>query len=209
MSFEITRARPDDDMLVIGDLIFETDLLLFPFLLKPKHKAVPFWANMAKQVGNRFSYQRMWSARQSSQVVGILIGYDDKDISTLTDLWQFAKTCPKRDLLGLALRSSTLDLRLNSHHYPNSMYIQNICVHENFRRQGIATAMIQQFAAEAQLNKYAKVFLDVSIENPTAKKVYENQGFRVIKQKQLNFRGHNLGTYLMEKILSPQDQTKP
>jgi len=49
---------------------------------------------------------------------------------------------------------------------------------------------------------YAKIILDVAIENPAARNLYEKKGFKIIKQKNLDFRKKNYGTYLMEKKLT-------
>ena len=64
----------------------------------------------------------------------------------------------------------------------------------NFRRQGVASALIRTFIEQS---KIARIFLEVSTENAVAISLYKSLGFEVvsIRKKYLN----NIDSYLMVK----------
>ena len=64
----------------------------------------------------------------------------------------------------------------------------------NFRRQGVASTLIQNFL---DTSKISQLFLEVSIENTKAISLYQSLGFEIasIRKKYL----HNIDAYLMVK----------
>jgi putative acetyltransferase len=77
-------------------------------------------------------------------------------------------------------------------------YIDFLCVHKDFQRQGIADKVFNQLEGEAIKENSKTITADVSI---TAKPFFDKKGFTV-KAKQKNIRlGVELINYKMEKSL--------
>ena len=62
-------------------------------------------------------------------------------------------------------------------------YITNVAVSPDFRRQGIARALIAELTAKAGENKLAFVTLEVRESNAAARALYESEGFEQVGRR--------------------------
>ncbi len=60
---------------------------------------------------------------------------------------------------------------------PGAVDIHNIAVHVNFRRRGIARALLSKVVTEAKRQTNLRVILEVRRSNLPAQKLYESMGF--------------------------------
>jgi ribosomal-protein-alanine N-acetyltransferase len=60
---------------------------------------------------------------------------------------------------------------------PGTVDIHNIAVHVNFRRRGIARALLSKVVTEAERQTNLRVILEVRRSNLPAQKLYESMGF--------------------------------
>jgi [ribosomal protein S18]-alanine N-acetyltransferase len=60
---------------------------------------------------------------------------------------------------------------------PGAIDIHNIAVHVNFRRRGIARALLSKVMTEARRQTNLRVILEVRRSNLPAQKLYESMGF--------------------------------
>jgi [ribosomal protein S18]-alanine N-acetyltransferase len=60
---------------------------------------------------------------------------------------------------------------------PGAVDIHNIAVHANFRRRGIARALLDRVVIEAKRQSDLRVLLEVRRSNLPAQKLYESMGF--------------------------------
>ncbi len=60
---------------------------------------------------------------------------------------------------------------------PGAVDIHNIAVHVNFRRRGIARALLSKVVTEAERQTNVRVILEVRRSNLPAQKLYESMGF--------------------------------
>jgi len=60
---------------------------------------------------------------------------------------------------------------------PGAVDIHNIAVHVNFRRRGIARALLSKVVTEAERQTNLRVILEVRRSNLPAQKLYESMGF--------------------------------
>ncbi len=72
-------------------------------------------------------------------------------------------------------------------------YLDRLYVHKDFQRQGIATAICNRLEQAVKVNK---IITHASI---TAKSFFEQRGFKVIKEQQVERNGIALTNYVMEK----------
>ncbi|WP_428230198.1 GNAT family N-acetyltransferase [Flavobacterium sp.] len=77
-------------------------------------------------------------------------------------------------------------------------YIDFLCVHKDFQRQGIADKVFNQLEIEARKENAKKITADVSI---TAKPFFEKKGFIIIAEQKNIRLGVELFNYKMEKNL--------
>ncbi len=59
-------------------------------------------------------------------------------------------------------------------------HILNLAVHPDYRRRGIATALVENILEELKVNACRFLYLEVRISNYTARKLYESFGFKVV-----------------------------
>ena len=74
-----------------------------------------------------------------------------------------------------------------------SGYLDRLYVHKDYQRQGIATAICNKLEQAVKVNK---IITHASI---TAKPFFEQRGFKVVKEQQVERNGIALTNYVMEK----------
>lgn len=62
---------------------------------------------------------------------------------------------------------------------PGAIDIHNLAVHADYRRRGIARALLQRVINQAKVQSIARVMLEVRKSNVPAQKLYESAGFSV------------------------------
>lgn len=62
-------------------------------------------------------------------------------------------------------------------------HLLNLCVAQNFRRQGLARLLLEQVMDEVQVLGVARMFLEVRPSNPQAIALYNSCGFRKIGRR--------------------------
>ena len=62
-------------------------------------------------------------------------------------------------------------------HAGGTLWVAQIGVHPDFRRRGLAGALLAAVLRDARAAGFAAVMLDVNVNNPTARSVYERMGF--------------------------------
>ena len=82
--------------------------------------------------------------------------------------------------------------------------ICSIAIDRDFRGMGFAKELLKESIREMRLNRIVSVLLYVNVNNIPAIKLYEKQGFRVIKEMK-NVCGQNQRCYEMELNLARVD----
>ena len=71
--------------------------------------------------------------------------------------------------------------------------IDSVAVEDDYRGQGIGTALIEKFLDFVKINNYKKTLLEVVDTNPRAKKLYERFGFYTKKRINYYFLARKAG----------------
>lgn len=119
-----------------------------------------------KREDNRNSHLNTYIAEHDGQVAGMMIIYGgDKAIELDAQLenWLASKNAP--------IQTIEVEAR------PDEYYIDTICVHPNFRGQGIGTILLNHAELLCKEAGYSKLSLSVELEKKRARHLYEKIGF--------------------------------
>ncbi len=122
-----------------------------------------------RQDGNRFSYQYIQVAEQSSEVVGLVLSFGGRDEARLNAA------------VGSWLAREAED---------DEWYVDALAVLKNWGRKGIGTCLLQTAERQARQHHYAKIALNVAQGNKEAFALYAHQDYIVTQQTFLYQRPH-------------------
>ncbi|MBO8161239.1 MAG: GNAT family N-acetyltransferase [Thermosipho sp. (in: Bacteria)] len=177
----IKRLEKSDDLMKVAKLIFKTDEKLFKFLFGNFEKAVKKIVRLVEKEKNIFSYNNIFAYYNEDKIIGILVMYDVEKIVKKGVINDFISVFSKIELIKLFFKSILLNPVINLKGI-RGLYIQNICVDEEYRGRGIGTKLLNYCFEYARSKKYREIFLDVSINN-RAKELYLRNGFKIIDMK--------------------------
>ncbi len=73
-----------------------------------------------------------------------------------------------------------------------------VYVHKGYQRQGVGTDMMARVIREAERREIQRLHADVSI---TARPFFLAQGFEVVREQMVAYRGQRFQQYFMERVL--------
>ncbi|MDB9525277.1 GNAT family N-acetyltransferase [Oscillatoria sp. CS-180] len=94
---------------------------------------------------------------------------------------------------------------------PQQMYISNLAVRENCRRQGIARRLLQNAEQLSLEWGFRELYLHVMADNTRARRLYQNMGYQLQQVEPTLFSLLSLqpSRLLLKKVLSPQTVAYP
>lgn len=119
--------------------------------------------------GNRFSYQNVQVAEQSSEVIGLVLSFGGRDEVRLNAA------------VGSWLEREAED---------DEWYIDALAVLKNWGGKGIGTRLLQSAEQQARQHHYPKIALHVAQENKQALDLYAHLHYVVTRQTLLYHRPH-------------------
>src|SRR5947207_629200 len=134
-----------------------------------------------RQDGNRFSYQYIQVAEQSSEVVGLVLSFGGRDEARLNAA------------VGSWLEREAQD---------NEWYVDALAVLKNWSHKGIGTLLVQSAERQARQYHYHKIALHVAQGNKQALDLYAHLHYVVTRQTFLYQRPY----VRMVKTLENRDQ---
>ena len=138
--------------------------------------------------GNRFSYQFSQTAEKYGMPVGILLAFEG------AKLLQLEWACSRSLFSIYGFRNGLRMIRLNSalvnakEAEKDEYLIAHLAVDENFRRQGIARALLVKAEEDARSAGYQKLVLEVEMTNDKARSLYQQFGFETVAKVYYNPR---------------------
>lgn len=98
---------------------------------------------------------------------------------TLSDYWLYARlfssTCPVATIDG-TLAGAVMAFR--SQEEPDEIYIQDVMTHPDFRRRGVATALVSRIIERGRVWACKRIHLTSEPENTAAQRTWETLGFQ-------------------------------
>ena len=129
--------------------------------------------------GNRFSHEFAFFARWQGELAGMILGFPGRDAGHLSLACRHSirQIYNRKALISLIWRGMVLGRTREAE--KDEFLVAHVAVYEQFRRKGIATALLDkasELARNAGLNRLA---LEVEIGNVPAIECYQRYGFVV------------------------------
>ena len=114
-----------------------------------------------RQAGNRFSYQFIEVAEVGSEVVGLVLSFGGRDEAGL---------------------NAAVGGWLEREAQEDEWYVDGVAVFTNWGRKGIGTRLLQAAEQQARQHGYAKIALNVAVENEQALALYKRLRYVVTQE---------------------------
>ncbi len=85
----------------------------------------------------------------------------------------------------------------------SSAYVEALEVHQEYRKQGIAQALMRKLEQYAVQEGFTRLTLMVEPDNTPAVQFYQKMGWQTFKNSTFTWNNKEHITYCLEKILSP------
>ncbi|WP_424358621.1 GNAT family N-acetyltransferase [Methanocella sp. MCL-LM] len=186
-----------------AELAYGADETLLPLMFGGKATATRRIACLIRAGGNVFGYEHIYVAIDDGKVVGIAIGdtgseYEKADGAGFGLLYRcLSITGTLRLLAALPIVNRVLTNRFEA----DDFYLGILAVDPDRRSGGIGTFAIEGITRIAREKGCNSLVLDVSFENPRAKKFYERLGFECVGKRPLIPGWGKIGTCTMVKML--------
>jgi ribosomal protein S18 acetylase RimI-like enzyme len=180
----------------VAELIYETDHDIFNFFYHNKSKTAEILEKLIVMGGNNLGHENICVVTQDDSVIGVLL-YSMGDHHAFHELMFHFKNLSFID----ALKFSLIDLKDNmvlAHLDEGDFYLAGVAVDEDFRGQGIGSLILDHGIGMAKKRGFRRVVLDVALDNPGAKRLYEKTGFRVFNERSYPWVSGRIGMYNME-----------
>jgi ribosomal protein S18 acetylase RimI-like enzyme len=162
-SIQIRPAQPVDAE-VASILLYSAythTLVTYPLLEEHASGWIERLEHFFREDGNRFSYQNIQLAEQSSEVVGLVLSFGGRDEVRLNAA------------VGIWLEREAED---------DEWYVDALAVLKNWDHKGIGTRLLQAAERQARQHHYPKIALHVAAGNTQALDLYAHLHYVVTQQ---------------------------
>jgi|GEM_PF-755767 len=170
-SIQIRPAQPGDAE-VAAVLLYSAYMhthLTYPLREGPESGLIGRLEHFFRRDGNRFSYQNIQVAEQSSEAVGLVLSFGGRDEARLNAA------------VGSWLEREAQD---------DEWYVDALAVFRNWGRKGIGACLLQSAEQQARQHHYPKIALHVAAGNKEALDLYTHLHYVVTRQTFLYQRPH-------------------
>ncbi len=198
MKFEKLDINTHDPYKV-AELLYETDRDIFDFFYHSKENTAQILEKLITLGENNLGHENFYVVKHEGRVIGVL-WYFAGNHYRLGELKFLFKNLNPID----AVRFLLIDIKdslILSHLNKCDFYIAGVAVDEEFRRQGVGSLILNQGIKMARQRGCARVVLDVALDNPDAKRLYERTGFEVFDKRSYPWLRGRIGMYNMELLI--------
>lgn len=170
------RPAKKSDYISVAPLIVQAmnDLAMKFTKSSNLEKAVPVFDYFFQQSGNQYSYENTLVYEENGEIIGSITGYDGSELNEL-----------RTPFLDYLLENFGFEQIPEDETEAGEFYLDTVSVSHLHQGKGIGKKLIEAMIQHAKGKGFRKVGLLVDIENPSAKKLYERIGFKVLKTKNL------------------------
>jgi len=135
-------------------------------------------SQLVREENNRLSFQNMIVADIFGDIAGIILIYPGEDAPHLDE----------PTLKRLRRKTRNEGMIFDKEANEEDMYVDTICVDDQFRGYGIGTTLLKEAEKIAKQKGYSRISLNVAQGNPIAKQLYKRMGY--IEQKVIQINQH-------------------
>jgi len=136
--------------------------------------AIPVFEFFFQEKANQYSYENTLVYEENGEILGSITGYDGSRLDEL-----------RTPFLDHLLEKFGFEETPEDEAEVGEFYLDTVSVSHLHQGKGIGRKLIETMIQIAKEKRFDKVGLLVDVENPTAKKLYERIGFKVVKTKTL------------------------
>lgn len=136
--------------------------------------AIPVFEYFFQQKGNQYSFENTLVFEENGEVIGSITGYDGSKLNEL-----------RSPFLNHLYREFGFEQMPEDETEAGEFYLDTVSVSVKHQRKGIGRKLIEAMIQYAIGKGFDKVGLLVDMNNPSAKKLYQQIGFKVVKSKKL------------------------
>lgn len=180
----------------VAELLYETDQSIFNFLYGNKANTVKILEKLVRFGGNNLGHENIYVVTQNGGVIGVLLyfGGNHHKLRELKFLFRNLNPVDAFRFLLIDLKDSLILSHLNKCDF----YIAGIAVDEEMRGKGVGSLILEEGINMARKRGCGRVVLDVALDNPGAKRLYERMGFKVFNRRSYPWFGGRIGMFNME-----------
>jgi ribosomal protein S18 acetylase RimI-like enzyme len=169
MTLHIRRAKPEDAVFAVPLIIAAIGEIAKQMTGETDPIAVEQeLIGLFKREDNRHSYLHTFVAERQNVVIAVMVLYSGFDALTL-DI----------NLIRWLSQKSGKLVSIPPEARQNEYYIDTVCVHQDFRGQGIGRLLLAYAEGVARDVGYSKIVLNVEPEKETAIRLYERVGYQI------------------------------
>lgn len=176
----LRRAREDDDMEDIVNLIYQTDPYIYPYWFNDDIKeAKKVLTPKLKEEGFIFHYENFYVAydKELKKIVGVVsaidpttnLEYDYSELEKVNEKYKFT--------INNYLKALIKEVEEKKY-----MYLVNVCVDVNYRGYKIGTRLLKYFIEQMHEVGFDEIGFDCLMHNLRAKNLYHNLGFKEVSE---------------------------
>lgn len=171
----IRQAKPTDHKSVAPLIVQAMEDLAMKFTkAEDLSLAIPVFEYFFQEKGNQYSYENTLVYEENGEIIGSATGYDGSKLNEL-----------RTPFLDYLLEKFEFAQIPEDETEEGEFYLDTVSVSHLHQGKGIGRKLIEAMTQHAKDKGFEKVGLLVDVENPSAKKLYERIGFKVVKTKNL------------------------
>lgn len=144
--------------------------IVYSFIGKSdRDEALQFLTHFIGTANNQYSYQNCYVAEEADQLLGQLCLYPGEQLEYL-----------RQPILDYLLQTYNQKISLANETQAGERYIDTIAVGAHAQGKGIGKLLLQYVIDRWVHQEQQTLGLLVAVSNPSAKKLYLNQGFKVV-----------------------------
>lgn len=172
---QIRHAKPTDHKSVAPLIIQAMEDLAMKFTKSSDlENAILVFGYFFQQGGNQYSFENTLVFEENGEIIGSITGYDGNKLNEL-----------RTPFLDHLLEKFGFEQIPEDETEDGEFYLDTVSVSMNHQGKGIGRKLIEAMIIHAKEKGFDKIGLLVDVENPSAKKLYERIGFKVVKTKNL------------------------
>jgi len=183
-----------DDVDRTAWLFYITDPGIMGMFFGNEKKAIAILKKLIPLGNNHFSHKHILCARQGSEIVGILAGFDGRQNRIIERECgqEYVKALGFLKSLRAGLVALVMQNLFRKKLDDNEFYVNNLCVAPSGRSRGIGAALLAEI-----FKRHEKVSLGVNANNHRGMQFYKRNGFEIESGHRFKFVGKTFGVYNM------------